>query len=147
MQLSTERKVSVISTYDDAVFYLNEEQDRKLSQLGNNDKINIEGSTIKCSNIRGIYTIEKWQEMHPVEHTGTEKELPKFERTFYDKEQYLNIIKKMITAFRNHFEGRNMPEASQRIIAKMIEKYEKIKEAPEDKKFLSSELNFINLNK
>ena len=147
MQLSTDVKVSVISTYDDAVFYLNAEQDRILSRLSNNDKINIEGSTIKCSNIRGIYTIQKWQEMHPVEHTGTEKEIPKFEKTFYRKEQYLQIIQKMITAFRNHFEGRNMPQASQKIIAKMIEKYEKVKEAPEDKQFLSSELSFINLNK
>lgn len=143
MQLSTERKVSVISTYDDAVFYLNEEQDRKLSQLGNNDKINIEGNTIKCSNIRGIYTIEKWQEMHPFEHIGTEKELPKFERTFYDKEQYLNIIKKMITAFRNHFEGRKIPLESQKILTTMIKKYKEIEKKPENTKFNS--LDFIKL--
>lgn len=145
MEITKDRKVSVISTYDNAFFYLNEEQDKKLATLGNNDKIEIEGNLIKCANIRGIYTVQKWLELHPIEHTNTEREIPKIEPIVYNKQRYLKNLKISIEAFKNVFAGREMPEPSQKVLNKLLKKYHEIELEPENKTFTSKELSFIKL--
>lgn len=143
--LSTQRKISVLTTYDGAVFYLDEKQDRALQSLGKGDKIDIEGSLVFYGNIKGIYSVSQWQIMNPVEHSSSERELPKYEIQSYTKEKYLKCLKKMIEAFKGHFEGRKIPDNSQKILTKLIEKYNRIEQEPEDKKFNNPALDFIKL--
>ncbi|MDD4354204.1 MAG: hypothetical protein PHN56_07170 [Candidatus Nanoarchaeia archaeon] len=139
--LTTKRKVSVISTYDNAIFYLDENQDKELQNLEKGDRINIDGNNIFYGNIRGIYTIEQWNKMNPVEHSR-EEPLQDFQPVSYSKQRYLKILQTMIDSFKGHFKNREMPEKSKSILNKMLEKYSKAEKEPEDKKFTT--LNIYN---
>jgi hypothetical protein len=149
MELTKDRKVSVLETYDGKEFFLNAEQDKKIQELESGGKviINYDGrhETIFYGNIKGIYSMEIWQQYSKKEHLNTEKELPKTEPVIYTKKTYLKTLKHMIDGFKKGFEGREIPQTSQKILTRMLEKYEKIDKQPEDKKFNNPALDFIKL--
>jgi hypothetical protein len=149
MELTKDRKVSVLETYDGKEFFLNAEQDKKIQELESGGKaiINYNGryETIFYGNIKGIYSMEIWQQYSKKEHLNTEKELPKTEPVIYTKKTYLKTLKHMIDGFKKGFEGREIPQTSQKILTRMLEKYEKIDKQPEDKKFNNPALDFIKL--
>jgi hypothetical protein len=149
MELTKDRKVSVIETYDGKEIFLNEEQDKKIQQLESGGKaiINYNGKneTIYYGNIRGVYSIELWQQYSKKEYGNTETELPKTEPVVYTKKTYLKALKNMIDGFKKAFDGKEIPQNSQKILTRMLEKYEKIEKQPEDKKFNNPALDFIKL--
>ena len=64
-EISTQIKTHVVITYNDSHYFITMGQNNALKNLGTNDRIEIEGNSIKGSNISEVMTIEKYYETYP----------------------------------------------------------------------------------
>lgn len=71
-ELSTNIKTHVIITYNNSHHFITIRQNEALKNMGKDDRIEIDGTTIKGGNISEVMTLEKYYETYP------EKELYKY---------------------------------------------------------------------
>lgn len=64
-ELSTNLKTHVLITYNDSHHFINFKQNEALKNLGKDDRIEIDGSTIKGSNISEVMTLEIYYKTYP----------------------------------------------------------------------------------
>jgi hypothetical protein len=131
MTLSTEVKSHVLVTYNDSHYFITPRQNEALKGLGKEDRIELDGNSIKVSNISEIFTTQKYYETYPNKKPEIQRgdEFAKYGRIDAFKiatsksavEGLIRGLKRFIDEEKS--EGRQTPKADE-MLKSWLKKYE-----------------------
>ena len=112
-------KTHVLISFTGVHYFINADQEKQLSKVGDKDRINIDGSVVVGKNISDVLTIEKYYQTFPNKRPSYNRQdftgLSDIIRNF-SEERKQKAMQSIITGFKKHFQGRVMPLKSQKML-------------------------------
>ena len=118
----------ILKTFTGGNYEITEEQNLKLKSKSLGQNVEIDGRVIRCSNIAEIIPIEEYYQQNPNKRPQTQQYKDYTSNTITNalkgmtKVKRDRALKKIIEGFEKHFDGREIPFKSRKMLNYFIRK-------------------------